>query len=337
MPLILFWEDEVRRTIFLTALMAVGGLALMASSYRGHQQQSPPIAAIERIKDNLYIIKGSDPRDPSTGGSGNTAVFITEQGVVVVDTKSRGYGQGILNQIKTVTPRPVTMIINTHTHSDHSGGNVEFPGTVEVIAHENTKANMAKVTCAPVVNCQSFKGENAKFLPRRTFKDTMSLMSGKDRIDLYYFGRGHTSGDTWVVFPAVRVVHAGDMFQRKTMPFIDGANSGGSAVEFAKTLARAAAEIPNVDTVIPGHFNGLFSWNDFQEYVEFYNEFFVMVRDGKKSRKSADEIARSYRPSARFRDYDFDPQWAKAARLGPEIDSEFMKANVRAIYNELEK
>ena len=320
----------MRRTVFLTALMMAGGVSLTVASYQARQQQPAPIPSIERIKDNLYIIKGADPNERATMTGGNTAVFVTDHGVVVVDTKIRGYGRGILDQIKTVTDKPVTTIINTHTHSDHSGSNIEFPVTVEIVAHENTKANMSKATCQPVVNCQAFKGDNARFLPKKTFKDRMSLLSGKDRIDLYYFGRGHTSGDTWVVFPAVRVVHAGDMFQRKCMPFIDVENAGGSALEFATTLEKAATSITNVDTVIPGHSNSLFSWNDFREYTDFYREFVAKVREGKRMGKSADEVASSYRPTDRYRTYELDPHF----QLG-NFDNRWVRTNVRAIYEEL--
>jgi cyclase len=321
----------MRRTIFLSALLAVGGWSQIVANYQG-QQQPAPVPPIEKIKDNLYIIKGADPNERTTMTGGSTAVFVTERGVVVVDTKSRGYGRGILDQIKTVTEKPVTMIINTHTHGDHSGSNIEFPATVEIIAHENTKAYMSKATCEPVVNCQSFKGENVKFLPKKTFRDKMSLLDGKDRIDLYYFGRGHTGGDTWVVFPTVGVVHAGDMFQRKCMPYIDVNNSGGSALEFGRTLSKAVAGIKNVDTVIPGHFNDLFSWNDFKEYADFYREFLDVVQAGKRSGKSADEVAQSYKPSERFKGYQLDPQFG----LG-QFESHWVRANARAIYKELEK
>src|SRR6266516_4801622 len=85
--------------------------------------------------------------------------------------------------------------------------------TVEIVAHENTKTNMEKM--------DAFKGDNAKFLPKKTYKDKMTLGAGKDRIDLYYFGRGHTNGDTWVVFPALRVMHTGDMFAWKDAPTLD--------------------------------------------------------------------------------------------------------------------
>ena len=88
------------------------------------------------MKDNLYVI---------TGGGGNTAAFITEKGVVVVDTKLPGNGPGILEKIKSVTPKPVTMVINTHTHGDHVGSNGAFTGAVEFVAHENCKASMEKM------------------------------------------------------------------------------------------------------------------------------------------------------------------------------------------------
>jgi glyoxylase-like metal-dependent hydrolase (beta-lactamase superfamily II) len=80
-----------------------------------------------------------------TGGGGNTAVFIGASGVVVVDTKNPGWGQPILDKIKELTPKPITTIINTHTHGDHVSGNVEFPATVEVVVHENTAANMQEM------------------------------------------------------------------------------------------------------------------------------------------------------------------------------------------------
>ena len=91
---------------------------------------------VEKLRDNLFMLKG---------GGGNTAVFIRADGVIVVDTKNPGWGQPILDKIKELTPKPVTTIINTHTHGDHVSGNVEFPATVDVVTQENTKANMEKM------------------------------------------------------------------------------------------------------------------------------------------------------------------------------------------------
>ena len=65
--------------------------------------------------------------------------------MTVVDAKYPGWGQPILDKIKELTPKPVTVLINTHTHGDHVSGNVEFPATVDIVVQENTKVNMEKM------------------------------------------------------------------------------------------------------------------------------------------------------------------------------------------------
>src|SRR4029078_3549267 len=149
-----------------------------------------------------------------------------------------------------------TRIINTHTHGDHTGGNPFFGASIESIVQENTKANMAKMP--------EFSGANAQFPPKRTYKDKLTVGSGKDQIDLYYFGRGHTNGDTFVVFPALRTMHVGDIFAWKALPFVDDQN-GGSVLAHPQTIAKAVATIKNVDTIINGHIP-VSTWNDFKEY-----------------------------------------------------------------------
>src|SRR5262249_44115559 len=188
----------MKRLVVLSGLLLAGAISMMAAQQQP-QQNAPAKLEIQQVKDNLYMI---------TGGGGNTAAFITEKGVVVVDTKNPGNGPGILEKIKSVTPKPVIMVINTHTHNDHVGSNVAFTGAVEFVAHENCKAGMEKLPAF-----QSEEGK--KFLPGKTFKGKLSLLKGADKIDLYYFGRGHTGGDTFVVFPSLKVMHAGDLFAGK--------------------------------------------------------------------------------------------------------------------------
>ena len=95
-------------------------------------------------------------------------------GVALVDTKNPNTGQAIMDQVRMVTPKPVTTIINTHTHADHTGSNEFFTDNVTFVAHENTKANMEKMT--------NFAGDKAKFLPSRVYKDTLTLGTGADQI-----------------------------------------------------------------------------------------------------------------------------------------------------------
>src|SRR5262245_29478370 len=127
----------MRRSIVLAVLVALGALSLVlvAQQPGGGGQQARTIE-VDKLKDNLFVLKG---------GGGNTAVFVTTTGVVVVDAKNPGWGQPILNKIKELTNKPITTLINTHTHGDHVSGNVEFPATVDIIVQANTKVNMQKL------------------------------------------------------------------------------------------------------------------------------------------------------------------------------------------------
>jgi glyoxylase-like metal-dependent hydrolase (beta-lactamase superfamily II) len=195
--------------------------------------------------------------------------------------------------VKTVTQKPVTTIINTHSHGDHTGSNDFFTGKVEFVAQENTKANMQRMT--------EFSGANAKFLPSKTFKDKLTLGAGKDRIDLYYFGRAHTSGDAWVVFPELRALHSGDAFAGKSTPLIDTGN-GGSAAEYAATIEKAYSTLKNIDTIITGH-SALMKREDLKEYADFNREFLAWVKNEIKIGKSAEAAAGEYKLPARYKDY----------------------------------
>src|SRR5215467_14923751 len=114
----------MRRTTVLASLLVIGVASAGVRALQPPAQQGPKVVEVEKIKDNLYMLKG---------GGGNTAVFINANGVTVVDAKNPGWGQPILDKIKELTPKPVTLLINTHTHGDHVSGNVEFPATVDIV------------------------------------------------------------------------------------------------------------------------------------------------------------------------------------------------------------
>jgi cyclase len=268
----------MRRIIVLSALIASGALSLVAAQ----QQQGPKVIEVEKVKDNLYMLKG---------GGGNTAVFLGSNGVVVVDAKNPGWGQPILDEIKKLTSKPVTTLINTHTHGDHVSGNVEFPATVDIVVQENTKANMEKMDI--------FKQHNGQGMPKKTFKDKMTLGSGADRVDLYYFGRGHTNGDAWIVFPQLRAMHSGDIFAGKNLPLID-TNNGGSVNEIGASLQKAHDTIKNVDVIITGHAPTTMTPNDLQMYADFNKDFVKWAQDEKKAGKTAEQAAAEYKVGEKY-------------------------------------
>jgi glyoxylase-like metal-dependent hydrolase (beta-lactamase superfamily II) len=302
----------------LGALVAAGALTISVAAVQappGGGQPAARVVEVEKLRDNLYVMRG---------GGGNSAVFVTGAGVVVVDTKNPGWGQPLLDKIKSVTDRPVTMIINTHTHGDHVSGNVEFPATVEVVTHENTAKNMQAmrpatgITPAPGAPVNIFKDHGGHGLPKRTFQDTLTLGNGNDRVELYYYGRGHTDGDAFVVFPALRVMHAGDIFSGKNLPLLD-ANNGGSGVLIGRTLARAA-DTRNVDQIITGH-STVMTVADLREYAAFNDEFAAAVQAAKKAGRTVDEVAGSWTIPAKYAGYAA-PQPAR------------LRANVQVIWDE---
>ena len=193
-----------------------------------------------------------------------------------------------------MTDKPITHIINTHTHGDHVGSNIDFSLPVEVVAHASTKSNMEKMEAF-----QSASGQ--RYLPSRTYDNRLTLLDGNDQIDLYHFGAGHTSGDTIVVFSGLGVAHTGDLFAWKGVPYID-VNNGGSGVHYPKTLLTAADSIPGVDMVIPGH-SPVMTWDDFREFGEFNRDFLTSVERGKAAGKTAAETAASLDLPARYANY----------------------------------
>jgi glyoxylase-like metal-dependent hydrolase (beta-lactamase superfamily II) len=250
----------------------------------------PPVQPIEKVKDNLYVIQGQ---------GGNTAVYVAQKGVVVVDTKLANNGQAILDQIKAVTDKPVTHIINTHTHGDHTGSNQFFPASVEIIVQENTKGLMEKM---PVYQ----DAANKNGLPDRTFKDKLTVLGGNDAIDLYHFGPAHTSGDAFVVFRRARTMHTGDAFANKGQPFIDRA-SGGSGVAFGETIGKAAQGIRNVDTIINGHSPTTMTWADFVEWGEFNRYFLSHARESLKAGKTPEQAMADFKLPEKFKGYTVAP------------------------------
>jgi len=308
----------MRRAILLGTLIVVGGLSLAVSGQApGPSAKAVAATKIEKVKDNLYVITGSGAEDTSAFSGGNVAVFITDGGVTIVDAKLPGFGPTIVDRVKSVTSKPITRIINTHTHSDHTGSNEFFGASIENIVQENTKANMAKM--------DEFKGDKAQFLPKKTYKETMTIGSGKDEIDLFYFGRAHTNGDTFVVFPALRTMHVGDTFAWKALPYVDAGN-GGSVIEGPKTLAKAIATVKNVDTIINGHIPTS-TFNDLKEYAAFLKDFADLAQKDFTAGKTAVQAADDFKVDPKYKGYVMSVNPAFGGARG----------NMEIAYNELKK
>ncbi len=302
----------MRRTLVLAVIALTGGLTITLAARQAPAapgQAALDATKIEKVKENLYIITGSSPTPRETFSGGNTGVFITDRGVVVVDTKLANWGPALLERIKSVTTKPIVTVINTHSHGDHTGSNEFFGASVESVVHENTKANMARM--------DAFKGDKAQFLPKRTYTDKLTLGAGKDQIDLYHFGAGHTNGDTFVVYTALRTMQAGDMFPWKDAPFIDRSN-GGSGKAWPETLKKMLDGVKNVDTVIGGH-QPVAGMKDVGVFQQFLADLYAQTTAAHKAGKTVEQAAAEKAWMSKYAGYN----------------STRLTAAVQAIYDEL--
>ena len=320
----------MKRTLVLATIIAVGMLSAAAAAIQqgpatggarqggGPPPQQPSAAGltVDKLRDNMYVLRG---------GGGNTAVFIMANGVALVDTKIAGWGQPLIERVKELTDKPVTLLINTHAHYDHSEGNVEFPTTVDVVAHENA-AKLMPEQRTPLgvqpIGRNVFKDTNGRNLPKRTYRDRMTIGEGNERIELHHFGPAHTSGDTFVVFPALRAMHTGDTFPNKGVPIMDG-NNGGSGVQYADTLDKAAA-LPNIDTVITGHNAMTLTMADVKMYSDFNRDFVDAVRSAKRAGQTLDQFVAAWKVPERF------AKWGST-----QPNAERLRANAGVVWDEL--
>ena len=271
----------MRRFLSLSAIviLALGtaSAGLLAQTQPKQKKQGRPPLGIEKVADDLFVI---------IGNGGNVGVLVTDEGVVLVDDKFEEDYEGILAQVKSVTPKPVKYVITTHHHSDHSGGNTRFIEVAEIISHKNARANIVGGKQA---------GSPGSMKPARiTFTDETSVFLGGKEVRARYFGRGHTDGDVIVYFPAQRVIHTGDLMAGLT-PLFDY-TGGGSISEWIKTIDAAMAGL-DFDRVIPGHGvvttrAGLQTYRD--NVVKMRDDIARMIRQGRTQEEVRAHLATLY-------------------------------------------
>lgn len=201
------------------------------------QAQTPvPALIVKQIKSDLFVIEGTSN---GSGDACNVTVYVTDEGVILVDDRFEEEYSSLVAAVKKITPQPIKYIFNTHHHGDHTGGNQHFLMNAEVIMHANARRHMieGKMAGAPRV---------------ASMQETSVFLGGKE-VRAIYSGRGHTDGDLTVYIPGVRAVVLGDLMAGTngvTNPVVDYAN-GGSLRNWP-AIMDVSLKL-DIDTVIPGH------------------------------------------------------------------------------------
>jgi hypothetical protein len=293
----------MRRAIAL-GVVVISGLLWQGGT--SASAQGPAALRMMAVGDNiatLFLFTGKGPHTLAFGAEDET--------ITLIDTREPGTGRVLEEKVRNGVDGKVVRIILTNANGGASNG--EFPAVTEIVAHENAKAAMAKM--------DAFKGANAKLLPNKTFKDTLSFKvktlgeeDGTNRIDLHYFGRGVTDGDTVVIFPSVNTVFLGALYPGRSVPVIDVAK-GGSASALADTLDKALAAVkavPGLKIVMPSvqappagpYVPRWLAIRDLEEYVGFTKALLGAVKTAQSQGKTAEQAAAGLSLGESYKNYD---------------------------------
>jgi cyclase len=220
------------RTLFIvTFATQVAAMVFAQAPGRGGGQ---PVQPIQQVKPGLFVVAGA---------GANSIVRVTSDGVVLVDGKLPGEQNytALMEQIKSVTDKPVKFMIVTHHHADHTGNNDRFLAAgVQIVANQNLNKNL----------------ETYQFNPRPamasiTYDKEYVVRLGGATVEAHHFGRSHTSGDTVVYYPDLKVVALSDALTTGGQgPLVDYAG-GGSVLEW-KQVFNAVLKL-DFDAAIPGN------------------------------------------------------------------------------------
>jgi glyoxylase-like metal-dependent hydrolase (beta-lactamase superfamily II) len=233
------------RALIASACLAALPLAAHSTHHAAQAPASPaPIHRVEKVAENAYCIFGQ---------GGNIGLIVTARHAVLIDDQFERLVPGLLAAVRTVTDKPLKYLINTHAHPDHVGGNLVLEQQVSaIIAHSNVRSRM--VTAQAKLEAAKRGGLPELALGSEDTKERARLNLHLDGIELHllHLGPGHTDGDVIVGFPAVRVLHMGDLFFLGMLPFVD-AESGGSFDGLVAQVTSIASWLPEDARIIPGH------------------------------------------------------------------------------------
>jgi len=317
-----------RAAPILVVLVAAAGLLASSTAFAhsgafaANEPQPPPTFTVEKVAETVYCLFGR---------GGNVGFMVTDDGVLVVDDQYGDIAQGIVEQIRTVTDKPIRYLVNTHYHADHTGGNKVFQPLATIVAHDTVRprlleypltvqstfpdrikgleteiasikdaADAYRVALEKDVGIMKFFLDNAKTFdpataapPGITFDSHITLWLGDQPVEVFHIGPGHTDGDAVVWFRKAKVLHAGDLLFNGMVPFIDTAG-GGSAAGYLKSLDTLLATLPPDTRVIAGH-GPVTDMKGLQHARDFLKDLHVQVEKAVKKGLSRAEAARTVR------------------------------------------
>jgi cyclase len=262
------------RNIALAIVMTTAGVAAQAPP----SAPPAPLPTLVKVRDDVFVIQNVNHLVSEIGqNGGNAIVFVTSDGVILVDTKNDRMHDDLVTKVKSLTNQPIKYAVLTHNHADHSGGaaKLQAEGTT-IVASVATRENMLRA--------------NQPGAPQVAYRGSSQIAVGGKVVQLREV-RGHTRGDTVVLIPSARVAIAGDLVATPdTIPAIVNYGDGGSWTDLGRALDEVAAL--DFDTLIGGH-GPVLSRADFLKYRDRIAAIRERVRALNRERKTQDEITQT--------------------------------------------
>lgn len=258
-------------------------LTALSISAAVQERETPPLE-MDKLSDRLFQILG--------GGGANGGFYVGDNGVLVIDTKmSKESVKETIEEIKKISDKPILYLVNTHSDGDHIGGNQFFPKSVTIIAHENCRQEFFHPRGNGQPSDWTDNPELAPYVPSVTFNQKMTIYLGKKKVELWYFGVGHTTGDTVVYFPDEKTAFLGDqIFMGR--PQLIHSYKGGNSFEHVKTLTRMLTTL-EATTFCSGHAEPV-DRNGVQDHIEAIITVQNKIKSLAGQGKSLEEIQKEF-------------------------------------------
>lgn len=240
------------------------------------QDSNEVVITSEKMSDKVTMIIGQ---------GGNIGIFEGDDHLLMIDSQFGRITPQILAKIKTISDKPLEVLINTHHHGDHTGGNenIAKKGTA-IYAHQNVRKRLQQ--------SMKEKGSPTKAaLPVLTFSDNLNLFINSDEVLLFHPEAAHTDGDAIIYFVEQNVLHTGDVFFKGRYPYID-LNSGGDVLGAQKAIKRMLMLINDDTQVIPGH-GGRAVKADLQNTLDMYDKSIAIISAEIENGKTEEEVSKN--------------------------------------------
>jgi glyoxylase-like metal-dependent hydrolase (beta-lactamase superfamily II) len=268
-----------RRTFLQNTALTLGALTLAQQNLLSSFFEDP--WKIKMLTDSIGIF---------TERGGTIAFILSKKGIAVVDAQFPDQSKHLIDELKKKSEKPFKLLINTHHHGDHTAGNISFKGIAEhVLAHENSLKNQKNVAIAN-------KSEDKQLYPDQTFTNTWCQNLGKEKICLYYFGAGHTDGDSLIHFQHANIVHMGDLMFNRRHPFVDR-GAGANMKNWIEVLNKASSTFDNNTQYVFGHaadgYDVTGKADDLKKFAEYLDSVLKFTESEIKAGKTKEEFLKN--------------------------------------------